>query len=60
MRPAKDTYTIVFRCENNPLPGLTRIRRLLKFAGRALDLTCIRINETTDQPVRIGDDLEGK
>jgi hypothetical protein len=38
-------YRLEFRPKKSPVPAVVRIRRLLKYAGRVLGLTCIDLAE---------------
>ena len=38
-------FTIQFKAAPSRIPAIARLRRLLKFAGRACGLRCIRVEE---------------
>jgi hypothetical protein len=50
MPDPQQTYRLTFRPEPSSVPVAIRLRRLLKIAGRALALKCIRAEEV--QPAK--------
>ncbi len=39
-----ETFIVTFEAGPDPRPAVTRLRQLLKFAGRAMRLRCVKVS----------------